>query len=388
MKKYILFLVFIFLALPFFVSAESLGSKLAGRLLLQVEYSGRIWYVCPELQQRFEVTFENAHALFRKKALGISNENLNKIPIDPAFVSDSLDSDNDGFSDRFEVISGYNSYGKGKIKYDTAFSNKLKGRFLLQVEDKGRVWYVDFGGQRVEVTFDSLEEVLKQKSLGITNQNLFQIAVGNIFDIKKIIMPIEMNNKIEYKVPFYSQAPTGNWSDSRQAYGCEETSVIMAMGWVNNEILTNEQVEKKIIEISDFELKKYREYHDTSIQDTYNWIIKDYYNYNDAFVIENSTPKDIIDGLRNNALVLAPVNGQVLKNPHYRGVGPYEHMVVVVGYDPDTDEFIIHDPGTQYGGYYRFDAIHFEKSLQDYETGFRLNKSKDIVSIIVINRKL
>ena len=109
----------------FFLVDENLSNRLKGKLLLQVEDRGRIWYVNPDDAQKFEVTFVNALPLFQKMALGITNANLNKIP---------LNTD----------------------KPATATGNKLKGKLLLQVEDKGRIWYVDFNGRKWEVTWANL----------------------------------------------------------------------------------------------------------------------------------------------------------------------------------------------------------------------------------------
>ena len=44
-------------------------------------------------------------------------------------------------------------------------------------------------------------------------------------------------------------------------------------------------------------------------------------------------------------------------------------MIVVVGYDGISDEFVTNDPGTQYGKGLRFTAAALESSLGDYESG-------------------
>src|SRR6187549_3072537 len=58
-------------------------------------------------------------------------------------------------------------------------------------------------------------------------------------------------------VPYVSQVPTGHWSDPRQADGCEEASMIMAMSWVRNgntgSTVTAEEAERDIINISEYE---------------------------------------------------------------------------------------------------------------------------------------
>ncbi len=126
------------------------NNSLFGKLLLQVEDHGRIWYVDFN-GDKHEVTFANALSLFETLAVGITNNNLYQIPM-------SYDS------------------------WHSNLANSLKGKLLLQVEDHGRIWYVDFNGQRHEVTWNNLMDLFKSLSLGITNNNLSKIATYNDYD--------------------------------------------------------------------------------------------------------------------------------------------------------------------------------------------------------------
>jgi carboxyl-terminal processing protease len=129
--------------------AEGLADQLKGKLLLQVESKGEIWYVNPNNGLRYEVTLLNSLPLFRKFALGISTEDLNKIPM----LHQSISKD---------------------------FGLKLKGKFLLDVEKQGRIWYVDDSGFRYEIRQDNLLNIFQKLSLGITDQNLLEIPVGTL----------------------------------------------------------------------------------------------------------------------------------------------------------------------------------------------------------------
>jgi len=175
MKKIASLLLLLALLSPLASQAQSLGQKLSGKLLLQVENRGRIWYISPTDQKRYEVTFANALPLFESQSLGISNNDLNKIPIAPESVSLDHDSDGDGFSDYDEVISGYNPFGPEKLSYDLNLSKRLAGKLLLQVEQRGKIWYVDFNGKRWNVTFSNLLNLFRKLSLGITNADLEKI---------------------------------------------------------------------------------------------------------------------------------------------------------------------------------------------------------------------
>ncbi len=119
--------------------------KLASKILLAVEDKGTVWYVAPNQGQRYEVSKDNAINVFRNTSLGITNKDLEKIPVAGTSVSGS------------------------------ALGNRLVGRFLLQVESRGETWYVSPNGQRVRVTPDNIVDVTKQSAIGITNNNLVKI---------------------------------------------------------------------------------------------------------------------------------------------------------------------------------------------------------------------
>lgn len=169
------------------VSDNKIGQRLAGRLLLAVEDRGRIYYIYPDDHKKYEVTFGNVMSLFQDLALGISNSDLNKILINPNAVSADKDSDGDGYNDKSEAAYGYNPYlasdpahrGNDKVQVDTALSNRLIGKLLLQVEDHGRIWYVDQAAKRWEVTWENVMNLFTSLSLGITNADLAKIPSGN-----------------------------------------------------------------------------------------------------------------------------------------------------------------------------------------------------------------
>lgn len=162
---------------------EALASRLSGRLLLSVEDHGKIYYVNPSDHRRYQVTFGNALALFRHFAMGITTSDLNKIPINQNSVSANVDTDSDGFNDKSEVANSYNpeiasnpsARGNDKMKFDQSLAQRFKGRFLLQVEDRGRIWYVDQAGTRWEVTWSNLMMLFQSLALGINNDDLGRI---------------------------------------------------------------------------------------------------------------------------------------------------------------------------------------------------------------------
>ena len=123
---------------------RGLSNRLKGKLLLSVEDRGRVFYVNPGDAKKYEVTFANALYLFQRLSLGITNADLEKIPLENG-------------------------------DWTSTTGNRLKGKLLLQVEDRGRIWYVDMNGKRHEVTWENLMSLFTRLSLGITNNDLDQI---------------------------------------------------------------------------------------------------------------------------------------------------------------------------------------------------------------------
>ena len=186
-------------------------------------------------------------------------------------------------------------------------------------------------------------------------------------------------------VPFTSQAPNANWRDQRQEDGCEEATALMAMAWARGEKnKTKNTWEKAIINLSDFEQKKYGEYRDVTLKDMVAWIFKDYFKYEKVSLKPVSSARDILSELEKGNLVLLPMNGQLLKNPNFKSPGPSTHMILIKGYDYKTKEFITNDPGTRKGENYRYSEKIIFGAIRVYPTGYHLViKKLDKVMILV-----
>lgn len=189
-------------------------------------------------------------------------------------------------------------------------------------------------------------------------------------------------------VPFTAQAPSAKWSDPRQEDGCEEAAALMAMAWVRGEVKINPQdAETEIIKLSDFLQNKYGEFRDVYVEDVVNWIFKDYYHYNNVCLLKEATPEKIKKYLDAGHLVLAPTNGQALKNPHFKAPGPINHMVVVKHYDVATKEFITNDPGTKHGENYRYPESRLYEAIRAYPTGYHLpHPQVDEKTVIIVKK--
>lgn len=190
-------------------------------------------------------------------------------------------------------------------------------------------------------------------------------------------------------VPFTSQAPFAQWSDSRQQDGCEEAGAVMAMAWVKDQkTLSKAEAKKAIINISDFELKKYGEYRDVSLEDLRKWVFIDYFKYDakKVRVVEKITLADIKKELAKGNLVLAPADGRALNNPYFTAPGPERHVLLIKGYDQKKKQFITNDAGTRRGENYRYSETVLFKAIRAYPTGYHLPIKKVEKKMLVVEK--
>jgi len=203
------------------VSARLPVSGLAGRILLQVESKGEAWYINGEDERKYHLKNEKAVLkLVQQLGVGISDENLNKIPIGfenfhllknkdsdsdglPDNLEDSIgtspisrDTDHDGYSDFIEVSSDHDpkvhfDQKKDKI-IDVSLINGLKGKFVIQTENRGQAWYVHpFSGKKYYLAEPkSAFETLKLFASGASNEVLNQIKTG-ILTKQRVIKVID-----------------------------------------------------------------------------------------------------------------------------------------------------------------------------------------------------
>ena len=123
------------------------------------------------------------------------------------------------------------------------------------------------------------------------------------------------------EVPFFAQAPFGEWSDPIFQNACEEASVVMAKHWVDKTWVTKDQAKQEILALSLFEDKTYGTSTDRSAEDTAK-IFKDYYGYSNIQARSGISIKDIKAEILKGHLLIVPVNGRILKNPFYTPPGP------------------------------------------------------------------
>ncbi len=185
--------------------------------------------------------------------------------------------------------------------------------------------------------------------------------------------------------PFTVQAPFGEWVDPLFQNACEEASLVMAAYWISGKPLTKEIAKREIVALSAFEKKWLGHSVDTSAEDTLK-LFKDYYGIVSGEVHADIGTPDIRAALASGAIVIVPADGRKLRNPHFTQPGPTRHMLVIIGYDAITKEFIANDPGTKHGAGYRYPEKTLFEAILDYPTGDHLPIKIPRTAMIVIGK--
>jgi len=125
---------------------EKLTARLLGRILLQVEEHGEAWYVNPkDVKKYYMANGAEAYRIMRYLSIGITNADLKK------------------------------------VMSDKEFAKKHSGKIFLQVEAHGEAYYIDTEGKAHYLqNGESAYATMRDLGLGITNENLRKIEIGEI----------------------------------------------------------------------------------------------------------------------------------------------------------------------------------------------------------------
>lgn len=165
-------------------------------------------------------------------------------------------------------------------------------------------------------------------------------------------------------VPFTTQAPLGMWDKPWSGYA-EEACVWMAMKWVKGEEFTSiYNTADDLNAIAAWEKATFGTTDLTDIPQTLQ-IFLDYFDHKDAFLSGEITEAGLRSYLDEGALLILPVNGQILANPNYSDPAPEHHMILLTG--ATETAFIANDPGTRRGEAVEYEVQKILDSVQDLE---------------------
>lgn len=193
--------------------ADEMVLESKGTIVKQENDTNSFYYVAPSLNKILSLNNPwQVFELMAKEGIGISNNDLEKIPVgvldtvygkdtDKDGLSDEMeialhtninekDTDKDGFTDKEEIINHYSALEALKqFVFDEEFTKKQAGNILLQVEESGQAWYVNPSDNRRYFLGRPVYgfEVLKQLSKGFSKNELE--ALFDFFKNLFYIMP-------------------------------------------------------------------------------------------------------------------------------------------------------------------------------------------------------
>lgn len=204
------------------------------------------------------------------------------------------------------------------------------------------------------------------------------------------ILSLETNNlkpiKVLLEVPYVNEAPDGNFTGPWKN-GCEEASITMVEKYYSGEkSVSIEEAKSSMQTLFDLEDKLYGSNASTDAMQTAK-IINDYSSYR-AVIKDNPTLNEIKRELIRKHPVISLHYGFDLKNSNipFSVIGSYYHVMVIVGYNDEKQEFITNDDGDMKIGKnhcYNYDL--FMNSLHDYNPS--LNKTNGPARVIFTRKK-
>jgi hypothetical protein len=162
------------------------------------------------------------------------------------------------------------------------------------------------------------------------------------------------------KVPFAPQSPFAVW-DALHEEACEEMSLIMVRHFIAGTPLSMTDAESEVQQMVAWETAHHYTTDVTATQ--LGDIAVALYGYH-VRVLTDVTAESLRHELALGNPVIIPAAGRALKNPFFSGLGPFYHMMVVVGYT-DTG-FITNDPGTKRGAEYWYSTDVLMNALHDW----------------------
>jgi len=197
-----------------------------------------------------------------------------------------------------------------------------------------------------------------------------------------LFFPTIANAATILNVPFTTQAPQNQWRLQPFKDACEEASIIMVNAYYQKKKLTKTSVRAEILNLVAYEMKSFGFHKDTNAGMTVK--LANERSLFSARLVENAYIDDIRAEIDAGHPVIFHAFSPSLRNPHFKApMNPY-HVFVIIGYDDDSREFIVHDPGTTFGNKYRYSMDSLMEANHDWVPG---TNSGDGARLVVFTEK-
>lgn len=174
---------------------------------------------------------------------------------------------------------------------------------------------------------------------------------------------IKTGEFLNLEVPFFSQAPQGDWGAPYQE-ACEEASLLLAWYYVTDQNPSRAEFEADLLAMVAWEVDYFGQYEHTSIDQTAT-IARLYLGHEALEVATDPTVAQLREWLNQGYPVVAPFAGRFLGNPNFTGEGPVYHNLVIRGYK--GSRFITNDVGTRHGKNFIYEEAVLMNALHDWD---------------------
>lgn len=188
-----------------------------------------------------------------------------------------------------------------------------------------------------------------------------------------------IKTEVNYNAPFTSQAPFGVWDVKHEDY-CEEASIVMAARFFAGKGFTGpEDADQEMVKLDNWQMQNFGFFESTTAEETAQMANA---NYPDLkFEVKNFSIDAMKRELSAGNLVILPLAGREIGNPHFTSPGPIYHMLLVKGYLADG-RIITHEPGTRHGENYIYSSNILANAVADYDHSTKnVDKSKKLMIV-------
>ncbi len=179
--------------------------------------------------------------------------------------------------------------------------------------------------------------------------------------------PTPTTTSANLEVPFTPEVPDGQWV-APWNNACEEAAVTMVDAWYKGEEeLTKVKAKALMRQLFAWQDARYGGNADSNAERTQEIIAAN--TSFSATIVRNPTIEDIKEELAAGRPVIGFHYGYTLNNPQHRWRqgGSYFHVMVLVGFDDEKEEFIVNDSALEKGLDYRYSYATIMDSLHDFD---------------------